>query len=54
MDLVQLIVTFVYYLLVAYTAVIMIYNFIKSKSLEKEVLYVIVLIPFLLRLFRLK
>jgi hypothetical protein len=32
----------------------MIYNFVKSKKWEEEALYVIVLIPFLLRLFGLK
>jgi len=48
------IITVIYYLLVAYTAVILIYNLIKTKTWEKEALYIIVLLPFLLRLFRLK
>jgi hypothetical protein len=47
-------VTLVYYFFVAYVAVILLWNLVKSKSWEKEVLYIIVLIPFLLRLFRLK
>lgn len=48
------IITIIYYALIAYTAILLILNLIKSKSWEKEVLYVVVLIPFLLRLFRLK
>ena len=47
-------ITIVYYLLVGYTACILIYNLIKTRTWEREVLYIIVLIPFLLRLFRLK
>jgi thiamine pyrophosphate-dependent acetolactate synthase large subunit-like protein len=47
-------VTFIYYALVAYVSVILIYGFVKSKSWEKEILYVVVLVPFLLRLFMLK
>jgi len=54
MDIIQGIITIIYYVLIAYTAVIMIYNFIKTRSWQQDVLYVIVLIPFLLRLFRLK
>jgi len=44
----------IYYLLVAFLVVIMIRNLLRAKSWEKEILYVVVLIPFLLRLFRLK
>jgi hypothetical protein len=32
----------------------MVWNLVKSRQWEEEVLYVIVLIPFLLRLLRLK
>ncbi len=48
------VITIIYYLLVAYLVVIMIRNLIRTKSWEKEILYVVVLIPFLLRLLRLK
>jgi uncharacterized protein YqhQ len=48
------IISLIYYLFIAYIAGLLVYNFIKSKSLEKEILYIIVLIPFLLRLFYLK
>jgi ABC-type spermidine/putrescine transport system permease subunit I len=47
-------ITILYYLLAAYVAFLMIWNIIKSKKWQEEVLYVIVLIPFLLRLLRLK
>lgn len=54
MTLIQSFVSLLYYLMVAYVAVLLIWNFIRSRKWEEEVLYVIVLIPFLLRLFRLK
>jgi hypothetical protein len=47
-------ITLVYYALVAYVAVLLIWNLLKSRTWEREVLYVVVLMPFLLRLFRLK
>ncbi len=54
MNLLMNIITIIYYLLIAYTAMLLIINLIKSKAWEKEILYIVVLIPFLLRLFRLK
>jgi hypothetical protein len=48
------IVTVLYYLLTAYVAVLLTANFLKNKKWQDEVLYVIVLIPFVLRLLRLK
>jgi uncharacterized membrane protein len=48
------IVTVLYYLLTAYIAVMLIWNFLKRKRWQDEILYIIVLIPFLLRLLRLK
>ena len=54
MVLIQGFVSFIYYLLVAYVVGRMVWNLVRSRKLEEEVLYVIVLIPFLLRLFRLK
>ncbi len=47
-------VTYLYIALAAYAALFMIYNFVRSKRWEEEALYVIVLIPFLLRIFGLK
>jgi hypothetical protein len=48
------IVTILYTLFIAYIVVLMIVNLIKTRDWQKEVLYVVVLIPFLLRLLRLK
>lgn len=47
-------ITIAYYALVAYVSVVLLYCLVKSKSWEKDVLYIVVLIPFLLRLFMLK
>ena len=54
MAIMQTIITAIYYGLIAYVAVILIWNFGRARKLEQEILYIIVLIPFLLRLFRLK
>ncbi|HNS04811.1 MAG TPA: hypothetical protein PKH53_02250 [Candidatus Saccharicenans sp.] len=47
-------ITILYYFLVAFFSLCFLYNFIKSKKWAEELLYLIVLLPFLLRLFRLK
>lgn len=49
-----MIVTLVYYLITAAVAALIVWNIVKSRKWQDEVLYVIVLIPFLLRLLRLK
>jgi hypothetical protein len=49
-----MIITVLYYVLVAYIAVLMFWNLLKSKKWQEEVLYIIVLMPFLLRVLRLK
>jgi len=49
-----MIVTILYHLLVAYVAALMIVNLWRSRKWQEEALTVIVLIPFLLRLLRLK
>ena len=46
--------TILYYLLVAYIAVLIVWNLIKSRKWQDELLYVIILMPFILRLLRLK
>jgi hypothetical protein len=48
------IVTVLYYLLTAYVAVLLVANFLKNKKWQEEILTIIVLIPFVLRLLRLK
>ncbi len=47
-------VTVLYYALVAFVSLLLVVNLLKSRRWERDVLYVIVLVPFLLRLFRLK
>ncbi len=47
-------VTILYLGLAAYAAFFLVYNFVKAKKWEEEALYIIVLIPFLLRLLGLK
>jgi len=54
MSILMSIITVIYYLLIAYITVILIVNLIKTRKWNKEILYVIVILPFLLRLFRLK
>jgi ABC-type spermidine/putrescine transport system permease subunit I len=46
--------TFLYYILSAYIAFIIVWNLIKSKKWQDELLYIIILIPFILRILRLK
>jgi hypothetical protein len=47
-------VTLFYYALVAFVSLLLVVNLVRSRSWERDVLYVIVLVPFLLRLLRLK
>jgi hypothetical protein len=49
-----MVITILYYLLTGAIAFLIIQNFIRSKKWQEEVLYILVLLPFLLRLFRLK
>jgi len=49
-----MLITILYYALVGFAAFLMGWNLIRSKKWQEEVLYVIVLLPFLLRLLRLK
>ncbi len=49
-----MIITIFYYLLVAFVVFLMGWNLVKSRKWQEEVLYVIVVLPFLLRLLRLK
>jgi hypothetical protein len=49
-----MIITVLYYLLVALVVVLMVWNLARSRKWQEEALYVIVLLPFLLRLLRLK
>jgi uncharacterized protein YqhQ len=49
-----MIITIFYYLLVACVVGLLGWNLVKSRKWQEEVLYVIVLLPFVLRLLRLK
>ena len=48
------VVTLLYYALVALISWVLVVNLLKSRKWERDVLYVLVLLPFLLRLLRLK
>jgi len=50
----QTLITVIYYCVVAYVAAILIWNLVRTRKWQEEVLYVIVLLPFILRLLRLK
>ena len=50
----QSVITLAYYALTAGAAALLVHSFVKAKSWEREVLYLIVLVPFLLRVFHLK
>lgn len=49
-----MIITILYYLLTGFIALLLIFNLFRSKKWQEEVLYILVLMPFLLRLLRLK
>lgn len=49
-----MIVTILYYILTAFVVALLVWNIFKTRKWQEEILYVIVLIPFLLRLLRLK
>ena len=50
----QSVITLAYYALTAGAAALLLYSFVKAKSWDREVLYLIVLVPILLRVFHLK
>ena len=54
MGILMTIITVIYYLLIAAVCLILVTNLIRERKWEKEILYIVVLMPFLLRLLRLK
>jgi hypothetical protein len=52
--LVQAVIGLIYYALIAFVVVVLAVNFVKTRRWQEEVLYAVVLLPFLLRLLRLK
>ena len=53
-EMITALISLVYYATVGYIAALLLYSLSKTRNWERELLYLIVLIPFLLRLFRLK
>jgi len=47
-------ISILYYALVAFIVVLIIYNAVKTRDWKREIIYLVILIPFLLRLFMLK
>ena len=54
MVLIQTFISILYVLLVGFVAALLIWNFIRSRKWEEEVLLILVLVPFLLRFLGLK
>ena len=54
MILIQQVITALYYGLTAFAAALLAYSFLKARDWEREVLYLIVLVPFVLRILFLK
>ncbi len=51
----MLIIMILYYLITAFVAAMVIWNFIREKeNVQKMILYLIVLVPLLLRIFRIR
>ena len=48
------IISVLYYAFVAFIVVLIVYNAVKTKDWKKEIIYMVILIPFLLRLFMIK
>ncbi len=50
----QLAISILYYLMTAFFAVCFVVQFVKTKDIQKAMLYLVVLMPFVMRLARLK
>ena len=49
-----MIVTILYYLMATFVAGLIVWNIFKTKKWQEEVLYIVILIPFVLRVLRIK
>ena len=49
-----MIITILYYVLIGFIAALILWNLFKTRKWQDELLYVIILMPFILRLLRLK
>lgn len=43
-----------YYVITAFFGAVLFWSFVKSKDVQKAILYLVILMPFVLRVFRLK
>ena len=43
-----------YYVITAFFGVVLFWNFVRSEDVQKAILYLVILMPFVLRVFRLK
>ncbi|MEA4883945.1 MAG: hypothetical protein VB144_09900 [Clostridia bacterium] len=48
------IITILYYAISAYLAALCVWNFVREKRLQEAAMYAVVLVPLLLRVFRIK
>ncbi|MGB4338080.1 MAG: hypothetical protein WBK10_05870 [Bacillota bacterium] len=48
------VITVLYYVMTAYLALICLRNFLKERDLQNAAMYAIVMLPMILRLFRIK
>jgi hypothetical protein len=49
-----MVVMILYYIITAFFAVVLFWNFVRSRDVQKAILYLVILMPFVLRVFRLK
>jgi hypothetical protein len=49
-----MIVMVLYYVITAFFGAVLFWNFVKTRDVQKAILYLVVLAPFVLRVFRLK
>jgi len=54
MTTVSLIVMVIYHIMSAFIALVLLWSIIKTKDVQKAILYCIILIPFTLRVFHIK
>ncbi|HHY46778.1 MAG TPA: hypothetical protein GX506_05690 [Firmicutes bacterium] len=50
----QAVISVIYYAMVIYFAIVLVHNFVRAKDIQKAILYLVVLMPFVMRVFRLK
>jgi hypothetical protein len=43
-----------YYIFTAFIVFLCVWNFIKSRNIQEEILYAVLIVPFILRIFHIK